>query len=823
MNNDKSKKSTGLFTRLFLFLLAFTLLTGCNFPNNTNISENNEGHQPDDFATPSTNIQFILHIPEPIQNEEKIIIEILDEVSGLPFNIRSYELEQMSDLEYALQLSFPTGSVLKYRYARLAGSKIPEINSSGNPVRYRLGHVTHSIQLIDQLWGWQGDSPNQLTGTLSGTIQNQENSEPLPDMLVSAGGRMTFSDANGSYLLDELPSGVHNLVIYALDGSYQTFQQGAQISPGAITTANIELQSSPIIAVRFNVTPPEEAQGAPIYLAGNLIQLGNTFSEQTGSMSIYPKKMPALAQREDGTYEIDLQLHVGTDLRYKFTLGDGFWNAERTNQSNPITRQLIIPNQDLTLDHDIETWRSSSAGPITFEVNIPSESWLQDEKFIQFKAEAWTEPIPLWPTGGGNYLYMLFSPLDNLSSLGYRFCRNSDCQQALSTEATHGEVQIKPGSPSQKISISIDRWENWERLVDDNYNASAVPLPPNPSDYSTIIELSPAMDASWEVYAPLGLSSLAGSEVSTVIFSPRWHIKSGDVQLQPVLGSTPFNFQLANLLRSARSLDLQLGLFPQIKYEGPQLDWLNNSDLSEAQLEIWQASYRRFMLNYAKSANNSQSDWLILGGNAVIPALFDGTASDGLLLDLPEERDEYWQKLIGDIRAMYWGKVLWAAHVHRAIDPLPEFVDELDGIYLLVDSPLSTGKAPTSDEIAQAFSSLIDNHIYEVYRTTGKPVYMALAYPSLDGGSQGCQLVNQGCLTDGLFLPDDVEGLPVDLQEQSLIYSAILPVVASRQWIAGASIRGYAPTVNIQDGSSSIAGKPAENIIQDWFIRINTP
>lgn len=823
MNKAGPRNTINPLHHLSLLIVVTILLTGCHFPKNPNNPDNVGGRQTEDFATPSININFTLRLGQPIPDGEQIIIEILDEVTGLPYYASAHVLEKINELEYKLQIAFPAGAVVKYRYVKLGESKTPESQPNGEPVRYRLCYVTNAIEVVDHLQGWLGEINNHLQGVLTGRVQDRDTHEPIPDILVSAAGQLTFTDANGQFFLDKLPPGVHNMVAYAMDGSYQTFQQGAQISPGLTTPANINLQVRPVVQVTFNVLPPGEAQGAPIYLAGNLAQLGNTFTDLTGSTSLYPKKMPILTQNEDSSYSLVLQLYTGTDLRYKFTLGDGFWNAERDQEGETFTRQLIIPNQDITIDHQIISWRSANTEPITFDVDVPIENMVQDELFIQFHAANWTEPIPIWPTGGGNYLYILFSPLEEITSLGYRFCRNGNCQYGSNAESSQGEVQIQPDTPSLTIAHTLDSWENWEPVSEDSLTANPIFLPPDPDGYATIIELTPEMDANWEIYAPIGLSNIAKSGASTVIFTPRWGIQSGDDRLKPIFGTTPYYYQLSTLLNSAKSFHLQRGLFPQVHTTQTKPDWWNTVGQTKADQERWQDTYRRFILNYAKIAENTQAEWLILGGKAFLPSLRNEPVNAGALPGLADEGEIFWRDLIADVRGVYHGQILWATHVHMDVDPLPEFIGILDGIYIMVDSPLASGPKATAEEIAAEFSRLIDNHIYEIYRSTEKPVFLALAYPSAAGAAQGCLLINQDCANDGLFLPGEIDGLTVDQEEQHKIYTAILPVIASREWIAGTSIRGYQPTVDIQDGSASIAGKTTMNLIRDWFMRINPP
>ncbi len=205
--------------------------------------------------------------------------------------------------------------------------------------------------------------------------------------------------------------GTQNIVVYAIDGAYETFQQGALIAAGQVTPINISLEHRQTVEITFHVTPPNDALGIPIYMAGNSVQVGNTFTNLVGGMSIDPKRLPMLVQQEDGAYVLTLSLYAGMDLRYKLTLGDGYWNAERSSITGGwLVRQLIVPDRNVTIDLAIGSWRSTGVAPITFEVSIPAESSTGDENFIQFNNGIWTNPIPLWPLGQWQLsLYFIFT------------------------------------------------------------------------------------------------------------------------------------------------------------------------------------------------------------------------------------------------------------------------------------------------------------------------------------------------------------------------------------------------------------------------------
>ena len=526
--------------------------------------------------------------------------------------------------------------------------------------------------------------------------------------------------------------------------------------------------------------------------------------------------MPALSQQEDGTYTLSLQLYKETHLCYKFTLGDGYWNAEQQSKGGFRIRQLIVPDHDITVTLQIDSWRTADVGPVTFKISIPLETAPNDEKFIHFKTDEWTFPIPLWPLGGGDYLYILFSPLNTSQSVSYRFCRAQDCENARNADAVSSELEVQPSESSQTEMATLSTWENWQ-TTDQTTRTDADNILVKADDFTTSIELSPQMNTTWLTYAPQGISKADEIGTENVIFSPQWFTQSNSARLYPEIGITPFYQYLSNLLISDQSLGLSTSLYPQIDPTDELCTWRGSQSHSTAWWQEWFISYEQFILNYAKIAQDNHVEALIIGGTATLPTFSNGIYPDGSITDVPETADETWQNLMASIREIYSGSLIWATNIHTKADPLPDFIDSFDGIYVSIDSPLTVNLNPSKEDIASGFSDIIDYHIYELYRSTEKPITLALAYPSVNGSVNGCSLLNEACYNDSLFLIDEISSFSVDLDEQALIYDSILPIIASREWITGISIRGYLPTVVLLDGSSSIYGKPAMNVIQQWF------
>ena len=801
---------------LCLFITSLLILYGCNLPAKSKDSHQEDYSNVGDLATPPVDITFNLRLPSAASKEDKYYIEILDVVSGLAHNNKLIELTKSNDQEFKAELTFQSGSVIYYRYLKSEDTIIPEMTINQQPVKYRIYYAANTASLTDQVYSWQGDAPQTKTGNLIGSVIDQATNQPIPDILVSAGGQRTFTDTNGQFVLFGLPEGLHNAVFYAMDGQFRTYQQGALISAQTNTVAEVHMVAMNQVNVTFNVEGPSEAIGVPIYIAGNISQLGNTFSDLPGSMLVKPKLMPSLSAREEGNYSINLQLYSETDLRFKFTLGDGFWNTEQNQSGEFVTRQLIVPAQDVTINLDIDTWLANKFKPITFQVLFPPASSPPGGKYIQFKASTWTEPIPLWPLGDSQYLYILFSPLDDSQPLEYRFCSNEKCEFVLGADSISEEAVVVPTNEPQEISLTIDNWVNWQAFPKNEDIVQAY-IPAKPNDYAKIFELTPQMDASWQTEATKGIGNLVNTQANTIIFSPPWFLNPQSPFLQPTIGVSPFSTVLTSLIDSTHAKGLSCGIFPQISSPHQQGTLWENSSNSATWWEVWFNSYHQFIINYAKLAEMTETERLYLGGNAVLPAFSNGVYPNGTDSDIPDESSQWWTALIADIRNEYQGALIWVTGAHQTMDPLPDFISELDGIYISIDSPLAPADASSFDAIATGFTNVIDSLIYEVNRSTGQPITIALAYPSVTNAAQGCLLLSEKCTNDGIFQMDDVAELPIDVHEQALVYNAILPIITSRPWITGISIRGYDPTTISLDGSSSLAGKPALDVIEYWF------
>jgi hypothetical protein len=328
---SQNREITLPIASLLCFLAIFSMfLVACGDLTSTPTTPFPTPPQPTPY--PEALVTFRVTLQEPLQPGDSLFLTELDEVTGLAFNANQHLMEADDATNYNITLQIPVGSVFKYRYSRQGNFLSQEHQSDGRPVRYRLYFVTGPGEINDFVTRWTDTTFTNPTGRITGRVLDSNTGEPIPDIMLSAGGTQAFTLSDGTYLLEGLPPGIHNLIAYSIDGSYRTFQQGALILAHSTTPADLTLARAPLVNVVFSVIVPRGTPlGAPIRLIGNLRQLGNTYADLSGGVSTLAVLAPVLSPQSDGHYSLNINLPVGADIRYKYSLGDGLWNAERSS------------------------------------------------------------------------------------------------------------------------------------------------------------------------------------------------------------------------------------------------------------------------------------------------------------------------------------------------------------------------------------------------------------------------------------------------------------------------------------------------------------
>ncbi len=782
-------------------------------------------------ATPAlmAEVTFSVSIPVPLNAGEKLAIGFLDEVTGLGLNTTYYEMNPVDALHFDITLPLGLHSVVKYRYYRQGAISINEISALGYAVRYRIYDVDGPGNTNDIVASWSDGRYSGSYGKISGTVLEAGNGQnPIPNILVSAGGVSTLTDSDGQFNLDGLPEGTQLLTAYALDGAYSTFQQGATVANGLVTRSQIVLKSAATVNVTFNVTlPGDSVAGAPVRLAGNLYQLGNTFADLNSGLSTLASRMPILKTLPDGRQSITLALPVGADIRYKYTLGDGFWNAEHGADENFVLRQVIVPDHDLNLNDTVLTWQAGNkAGPIVFDATVPVTTPAGDTISIQFKTFDWAEALPMWSMGNNRWVYKLYSPLNMLGSFQYRYCRNDQCGSTDDLQTTGNLAQGRSISTSlveQNIQDSITAWTWWPGSEPGNLVANQVNQ--RPASFWAGVEFSGNYSAEWQAWIPNALQNIHDLGSNFVVLQPTWTASSSaPLVFAPTPGSDPLWIDLSQTVRDGIARNLTVALYATPKLLPSDVDFWMNAPRTPEWWDAWFERYHAFAIYHADLAARSGAQALILGGNAILPSLPGGTLADGTPSNVPADAGERWRAIIKDVRGHFPGLLLWAYPYNGTnMQPAPVFIDEFYGFYLLWSAPLSPDSSTDVASMTAKALELLDNDIAPLLLSVGKGAVIGISYPSAEGAAAGCIPTDTGGCFDGSALArplQDIEAVKLDLQGQANIYQAMLEAVNQRDWVGGFVSRGYYPPAVLMDKSDSIHGKMASDELWYWFPRM---
>lgn len=819
-----------MLSRLTLMTLLAGLLAACNLssaPGGAGAPTPIPGGAA--APLPAAEVVFTVTAPAGTADDAGLQLLVLDDVTGLPYAARPVAMTRQSDGRWQARLTPPVGSLLRYRYVRQSPSASDEFDGLGRPVRLRLLHVTGPVYQDDLIAAWLDTPYLGGSGRIIGRAVDAAGGQPLAEVLVSASGVTGFTDGEGAFRLDGLIPGLHTLVAMTTDGGYRPLQRQAIVAAESATPAEMAMDAAPLVDVAFEVTLPEETPAlAPVRVAGNVDSLGAAFADLAGGVNASSGRMPVMV-RVDATHALLLtQLHAGTDLRYKYTLGDGLWNSERDAAGAFVTRQLIVPEQGPILQDSVTSWRSPAYAPLTFRVSLPANTPPSDSISIQFSPFAWFEPLPMWKEADGTWTFVLNGPLDFGGSLAYRYCRNLQCGAADDIDSAGGASSGRSFSPSsepQAMSDTVRAWQ-WlpaETLAPTEVIAPALTARPG---FAAGYELLPAYRPSWAGFMPAALAEMAARGANAVIFTPTWTLQVN--RPLPILGLDPARSPLRGdqlaWASQAVGLGLQVGLQPELTAAyGTVGEWWSGARRDAAWWAVWYESYRSFILTQARLASEAGAASLILGGEGIVPALPDGRLADGSPSGAPADADDRWRALIGEVRAVFTGRIGFRLEMGEELQPPPSFLDAVDEVHLAWSAPLTPGGPADVPSMQATAAGLLDRTVLAHPALASKPIVLHVTYASVEGGARACPAAPDGsCRSPAEFdLGAGVDpDLPVDLATQAQAYNALLLETAGRQAITGFYAARTYPLAMLLDKSASTHGKPAQDILTFWYSRL---
>jgi len=809
-------KNKGYVLISSLVIIIFLINSSCIPINNnpeSSVSPTESKQYQQDITFAETN--FILKVQESVP--EEMVFELIDDVTGIELNPTRYVMEKTDDLTYKITIPLKIGSIVKYRYLRNGPLPVYETNSFNQIIDYRAVYINGANEFYDLISNWVDKQFEIKYGRIEGQIINSLSGSPLPNILVIAGGVHSFTNSMGNFSIEQLPPGKHTLLAISTDGEYQVFQQEAIVGEYLTTPAKMAISPIDFVKVTFIVeAPPFENQ--TLKIIGNTYQLGNVFGNLFYGESTIASRAPTLNSLPDGTFSITLNLPVGFNLVYKYTLGNGFWNAELSEDGKFFLRDIIVPSEDVLIYDIVSTFQAPETEKIQFNVEISPNTPETDQISIQFSPFGWSSPIPMTKINKNHYVFTLFGPLNMVEDVNYRYCRNDACDISSNLDSTgkeNSEDSFKSSDSEQAFSDVIENWKNWEQDISQT-EIITPQINFRGGEFLVGFEESSLYNVFYPTYSDLGYSSMKELNANVVIIPIEWTLQSlNPVIIGPVPGRNPLWKDSLSQISKAKSQDLKVIISPKLNISTLALNQLFDKSLDSDWEEKFSKTYSEFLIYSSDLAQFQSVQGLLIptlvksGSNLEDISFINSLIEANLSNQVPELKKHF----NGDLFVSFNPD-------DTKVDAVP--FNLFDKLILIADWNISEFGNNT-ESFSNSLTERMEGQVFEIFQQTQMPIILLLDYPAAVGVETGCVVYEDDCinfeLANGLTVEQGID-LEKNLEIQKEIYNAALNVMNEFDWIQGFISSGYNPQLSVRDSSSSVRGKPAGDLLWYWYPNI---
>jgi hypothetical protein len=288
------------------------------------------------------------------------------------------------------------------------------------------------------------------------------------------------------------------------------------------------------------------------------------------------------------------------------------------------------------------------------------------------------------------------------------------------------------------------------------------------------------------------LVRLGANWISITPFGRIWSLKSTEILMDFEAPYQENRRSVQTIIAQAHARGLRVLVIPHLWVDTG--GWRGEIDPgSEEGWKAYQASYRSFILKWAKDSADWGADALSVG---VECKSWSGRFG------------AFWTALIGEIRSVFPGLLTYSSNWDEAEDVL--FWDQLDLIGINAFYPLAQHNNATYGEYLSGARAVVKS-LRELTRALSMPVlFVEVGYTT-----------RQNAAVEPWLWPDDMQGVIVDEREQARAISALLEAALPNQWLAGFFLWRY--YANLDDVSQeaiwgfSPHGKLAERVLEEIF------
>jgi len=780
------------FFIFFILIIILIILTGCLSPGSTK------------SAKPvGVNLNFVVSYNANLCQVSKISLLLFDPTQGYQNPVQSILLKRdTTSASFHTSIQVPIKSNIHYRY--VINDKYPEVLPSGVPVLFRYYPVSTHADILDKISGWDGCAPSQKTGTLDGMVTSSGN--PVQDVWIHVAGSWSTSHSDGTFRISNLPEGIQTLSIFHPEGKYKPITSLVEIQAGKTTPVKLSTTEAKEIQLTWIVSLPEDySTNTVVKFVSNLPGYGGMSFSDEWMGTTRAEDLPALIKHDEQTLYFSGKFYEGMELRYTYSLWDGSVGRE-TSGGEVFTRFMIIPAEDTIIHNEIESFTTNDYHPRSISVSIPDNTPITDLISIQFNQKGWLQPIPMSRITKNLFSFNLTSGFDYSEPIQYRFCRNNLCDLTMETLANGSSPIIYPLDLTNPADI-LHKINHWQFIPEAKpvlrIGLRQDVISRSDDGFLSGLEWNPCfLPVSSKELFDQGLHDLKNLGSNLLIIRPLLPTHTTNNRNYPestfkIKTTLQYLFDDAEIQENS-----QIAVLPTLKWE----EYQNSTAYVD-----WFEKYQNSILDYAKLPEIGSTDILILGGEWITPYLPPDPQNKYQSRALGNA-DTDWIELIHSIKASFKGKVFFALPAGIEFSAPPLFLDEVDGIYFILDPAVYA-----KNDIKTTLINIIDGPIKEISRIYEKPVIIGFRAPSVSPkvGLQA-SMSESDCLNKGKIWIEWLDKYPVDLQIQLNTYQLVLETINERDWIDGFVSQGFFPGINQYDYSSNILGKPAYELLTYW-------
>lgn len=218
--------------------------------------------------------------------------------------------------------------------------------------------------------------------------------------------------------------------------------------------------------------------------------------------------------------------------------------------------------------------------------------------------------------------------------------------------------------------------------------------------------------------------------------------------------------------------------------------WPGKFDLkSEAEWLMWESTYRSYILEFAKVAQEQKVDLFCIGTEFRIAVV---------------KREQFWRKLIKEVREIYKGEITYASNWDNYQNV--NFWNELDYIGTDAYFPLSKHKEPNLQKLLSGWKKEGDKLKAFSEKWKKQIIFTEYGFRSIDYPSA--------------FHTKDKSKLKPNMQNQKNAYQAFFQTIWKEDWFLGGFLWKWQFRDEIggeNDTDYTPQNKPAANVIQKYY------